>query len=454
MRTSPRTSSQRTPLTSRLFLATRFGHCAATPDRLRVAADLLVQLDMYEAANAVHTVAWATGDEQLLFAAASLCGNPAADDSLRRRLAQDLESHPEAQIRLYDAHHPATPEETLLYEQRWPGSRSDQDRYRLAPVTVLDTSFPPLDVMRVSLPLIEAGSTVRRLDPNTDIPNWFGPQTTVVCTPETRRRILARRSFPERQFVLGLDTSTDSKIAALLRRIVQALPDPAGLRLSVLREEFDKTWWEPEVYKLGVYETSEATCLTSASAATLHSLAKQEILHPHKYGRQTLWPFRDVVAVRTWRYMGTTAQKRVPRATIQPLADFAGAEKATDVGVTSGGRVLAKSDGSWVDVLTGDQVLPMNITQVDTAFQPFPLGSRQVPGLLRPSEHTTLHPTKLSGAPHLTGHRIPARALHELDQQGRQRLDYRGIPRTRGQTLSRRCPYRRQTRERALRCGS
>ena len=389
------------------------------PDRLRFAADLLVQLDMHEAANAVTTVAWVTGDTQLLFAAASLCGNSAADASLRTRLAQDLADHPEAQIRLYDTHHPATQGETLLYEQCWPGSRSVQNRYRLAPVTVLDTSFPPLDVMRVSLPLIEAGATVRRLDPNADIPNWFGPQTTVVCTPSTRRRIVAcAPSFPERQFILDLDASTDTKIAGLLRRIAQTLPDPSALHLSVLGEELDKTWWDPDVYELGVYETSEVSYLTSASASTLHSLAHQEILSPLKHGRQTLWRFKDVVAVRTWRYMCNKSRRRVKRATISALAGFAGAEDATNVGVTSSGRVLKEHDGRWVDVLTGAQVLPMDMTQVDDAFRPFPLGSRQVPGLLQPSDNSTLHPTKLVGAPHLTGHRITARALHELDQRG------------------------------------
>lgn len=389
------------------------------PDQLRFAADLLVELDMYEAASAVTRVAWETGDMQLLFAAASLCGNPAADAWLRRRLAQDLADHPEAQIRLYDTHRPSTPEESLLFEQCWPGSRAAEDRYRLPPVAVLDVSFPPLDLLRVSLPLIDAGATVRRLDPRAEIPNWFGAQSAVVCTPETRRQIVGRyRSFPEDRFIEGLDASTDTKIAALLRRITNALPGTRSLRLSALGDELDKTWWDPDVYELGAYETSEVACLTSASSSILYSLARQEILKPLRHGRQALWQFRDVVAVRTWRYLCSKSQRRVPRDTIGELAKFAGDADATNVGVTSNGDLLAERDGHWVNVSTNDRVLPINLTEVDEAFEPFPLGSRQVPGLLQPSEHTTLHPTKLSGAPRLVGHRITARALHELDQQG------------------------------------
>jgi len=386
------------------------------PDRLRFGAEVLVRFDMYTASARLVELALSMGDEELLLAAASLASNPGAPVSAS--LHDVVAGNVAANIRLYRDAPVTGATERMLLEQRWPGTRSVDGRLRLAPVVVLDVGLGPSNVLRLALAFVDAGATIRQLDPTKQIADWFGPQTAVVCVAGTRSRLLSMQpGIPERMIVASPPLATDADIARVVKRISQALPSEQPLRLGPSYSATEATIWEPEVYSLGVYETREAAFLTSAPTSTLYKLAREGLLHPRSRGVK-VFSFSDLVAVRTWRYLKSQARGKVSSSVIPALARFAGDPEAVRVGAASSGHVFVDRGDGWVDVESGEQLLNLQITDLDDAFRPFALGGRQAPDLLHASQNTLLHPAVLHGVPHLRAHRVSAKALAQLDDRG------------------------------------
>ena len=160
---------------------------------------------------------------------------------------------------------------------------------------------------------------VRRLQPHAPIPDWFGPQTVVICTPATARRIRSHaRGFDPRRILEGFDTTGHSAMAKLLRRVNDALPEGSRLRLGRVSDHLRTTVLDPEVYTLGVYRQREASYLTSASVRILTRLADKGLLEPQKPRHSTskrftrYWRFSDLVAVRTWQFLKRTLREAHP----------------------------------------------------------------------------------------------------------------------------------------------
>ena len=363
-------------------------------------------------------VALGVSDRELILSAAALCGNPGVDHSVRARVSEAVGDDRVARIHFDDSVVPDSPDEKLLYWQCWPGLRPGRES-PLAPVVVLDTSLDAAATLRLAARLADAGASARRLVLGPALPNWFGPQTVVVCGAPMRLGIRGEfPDFPLSNFVVAPRIETDQDQARLLRQLNAELPSGSGLRLDVLAEELPTNLWNPEVFGLGVYETREAAFLTSASTNMFYRLAKAELLRPRHFGRVAIWGFRDLVAVRTWRFFQTQSARRVSRRVVPTLANFAGDRDATSIGVTTDGRVLAQRGHRWVDIENDQQILEgLEIADIDESFQSFEIGGRHVPGLLQTSENTRLNPAVLHGAPHLKGHRITARALAQLDER-------------------------------------
>ena len=87
------------------------------PERLRFAAHLAVNFDLFEAAPILVELAWSLDDRDLKLGAARLCGNPAVDADLRHHVAERLVDDPFGQIRLDPSYMPKTTDEQLLYKQ-------------------------------------------------------------------------------------------------------------------------------------------------------------------------------------------------------------------------------------------------------------------------------------------------------------------------------------------------
>ena len=389
-------------------------------DKLRFATEILVRFDMFEAAETLIALALDVGDYEVLLSAAALGGNPWVSSSLRKQLSQEFYDDHKVQIRLYDDLMPSNEADLLLYEQRWPGARSAGGNSRLAPVAVLDKALPAKTVLNLAVKLVEAGAVVRQLGIGDSLPNWFGPQTVVICQPPTRSRILSKQPrFPERRIIVNPRLENERDHVLLLRQFNSALSGPSRLRLMTSENDPTSMLWDPDVYKLGVYKTGEAAFLTSAPKSSLYNLAKRDYLRPRHAGA-AVWAFRDLVAVRTWRYLKAQSTRPVKMDVVTKLAEFAGDRKAVRVGATSSGNVLVDQGNGWVDIQTGEQILDIPITSIDDTFRPFELGGQKAPDLLHASENTRLHPAILHGVPHLKGHRIPARALAKLADRGGQ----------------------------------
>ena len=387
------------------------------PERLRFAAEITVRLDLFEAAPTVAELAESTHDTDLLLAAASLCGNPAVDQSLRKRVTDMVGPDRTGLIRVDPLTVPATAEEKYLYWQSWPGARTDDISYPLSPVVVLDRGFDPLDSLRLAVSLDQAGTMVRRLAPDSEVPMWFGSQTVLVCRPRTRTRVLsAYPGFPESQIIPESLPKDDRQLGVLLRRIDAALSGPQKLRFSKFPVEVTSNLWDPDVFAAGVYATKEVAFLSGATRWSLDRLRKRELLTPLSAGT-IRWTFRDLVAFRTWAYLRSLSPRRVSSDVVPALARFTGDERAIKLGVTSEGTVLVDQGDGWSNVETGQRPLDIPITDIDDVFQPFSYGGGRTLALPNASPNTTLHPSVLHGTPHLKGHRISAKGLAGLDRR-------------------------------------
>ncbi len=396
-------------------------------DRLRFTASAIVQLDMAEAAQHLVEIALETQDRDLMLSAAAICGNPAVSSKLRSAMERALDGDRLALMRLRPDQTPDTADETLLYQQLWPGARRDQEPSRLPPVVVLDTDLGARAVLLAGLHTIKCGGVVRQLNPRAAVPEWFGPATVLVCTQATLTAVSSRLG-DFRHVVADPRIATSADALRLVRHINALLPPSLKLRFPSMEAQEASEVWAPDVYHLGAYKTTEACYLTSAPASALRTLVRNDLLSPRRIGRREspVWSFRDIVGVRTWRRMMRDANRRIPPRVVEPLVKFTGSEDAVSVGVTADGRVWSKQNGTngdnpWVDVITNEQMMNISteeLTTLDDVFRPFELGGNHAPPLLQPSEHTRLYPATLNGQPYLDGHRIPARALAELDTRG------------------------------------
>ena len=385
------------------------------PERLRFAAHLAVRFDLYEAAADLAEIAMAEGDRDLKLAAAMLCGNPAVEAPVRRRMAEAVADDPAGRIRLDRSTVPGTEDEGRLYSQCWPGVRTESSLFPQTPVAVLDWGFPSDAALRFAVHLDRAGASVRRLSPGAEIPHWFGAQTVLVCQAPTRSRVLSiYPGFPERQILVEGMPTNSRETDRLLRQVNNALAGPHRLALAALGPEVEHAVWAPDVYTAGVYSTRDAAFLAGTTSSSLNRLRAKGVLHPREAG-VLLWTFRDVVAVRTWVYLQSRSQRLISSKVVGELARFPGDSNAVRLGATSEGKVLVDEGDGWDEMVSGQRVMGIPITDIDDVFRPFEYGGGTALDLLQASRNTKLHPTVLNGTPHLDGHRISAKALAGVD---------------------------------------
>lgn len=390
-------------------------------ERLLFASEIAGRLDYFETASAMGDLAIDLGDRRLLLEAATLAGNPGVEPAVRARVAGAVGTGAAGRIRIDPDTVPASVDEERLHLQCWPGARRRDHGFALAPVAVLDCGLDALAALRLSVRLDAAGASVRRLAPDVEVPLWFGPESVLVCRPATRSRVLSKfPRFSEGRILIEELLCDNQGMESLLRRINASLGTSLRLRLSALGHNIERAVWDPEVFTAGVYPTREAALLAGASTSSLNHLHKRRLLVPREFRRGRCWNFRDVVAVRTWRYLKSQTPGRVSSNVVTSLAQFAGDPEAVQLGVTSEGGVMVNRGDGWVNVQTGQSALGMEITDIDGVFRPFKYGGGTVIGLLQASANTRLRPNVLNGTPHLNGHRISAKALASVDADHRR----------------------------------
>ena len=401
-------------------------------ERLRFAAEIAARLDFFEAAGAVCDLALGLEDRALLLKAASLCGNPAADSEVRARVSEAVGDDPAGRIRLDPSTVPATAEEVRLFRQCWPGAGERDDQHGVMAMAVLDTSADAAALLRLAVRLDEAGSSVRRLVSTAEIVPWFGPHTVLVCGHPARSRVLSRYPrFSEYRMIVEDFPIGDRGVAQLLTKVNNLLPGTHRLNLHSASADVQTVVWDPNVFAAGAYVTKEAAFLAGTTSSSLNYLRKRGLLTPRS-SAGCYWTFRDVVAVRAWTYLKSTSPRRVSSQVVTSLTHFAGDSTAAQLGVTSSGNVLVDQGTGWVDVRSGDRPLEFDITNVDDVFRPFTYGGRETLDLLQASANTRLNPTVLHGTPHLSGHRISAKALASVDRHGERRVIEAAYPELEG----------------------
>ena len=390
-------------------------------ERLRFAAEIAARFDLFEAAAAAFDLAVTLDDQHLMHSAADLSANPAVSSSLKQRILDRCGDDRPIRIRLDASVVPRGSDEERLYDLCWPGNRVDLPRFPLPPVVVLDTSLRADLLLRHAVWLDRAGATVRRLDPEAEVPFWFGAETALVCCSATRSQVRSRYpQLPEARIVVPQDDELPEDHAgeALLRRRLNA-----ALSGALRTHEPDDTrvlspeLWTPDVFRAGVYSTREAGFLAGTKESTLRDLRSRDLLQPSGNG-VLRWKFSDVVAVRTWAYLKARTPGHVSSSVVSSLAAFEGGRDVVQLGVTTDGSVMVDRGKGFEDVLTGQMALDLPVTDVDAAFRPFDIGGGKAPGLLHASPNSTLHPIVLNGTPHLTGKRIAAKDLAYLDRAG------------------------------------
>ena len=215
-------------------------------DRLKFAAETLVNFDMFEAAEALTNLAIDIGDSDILLSAASLCGHPGVSPSLKKRVSELHNDDCWMQIRIYDHITPSNEDERLLYEQCWPGARSADSPPYLPPVVILDTSLEPKISLNLTVRLVNAGSVVRRIGTDHTMPNWFGPHTVLICNPPLHTRISSKYpKFLGRQVIVDPRLENERDYTLLLKQINAILPNKARLRVATTETATHSSLWDP-----------------------------------------------------------------------------------------------------------------------------------------------------------------------------------------------------------------
>lgn len=405
-------------------------------DRLRFAAEIATRLDLFEAAGTVFGLAVDLDDHQLMLSAADLSANSAVTSSLRQRVLDRAGDDRPTRIRLDPTVVPRGADEERLYDLCWPGNRMGPPRFPLPPVVVLDTSLRPDLLLGQAVQLDRAGATVRRLDPEAEVPFWFGSETALVCRSDTRRRVRGRYpQLDETQIIVPDDDELPEDRAgraSLLRRLNTALPASLRAHEPADDQTLALDLWTPDVFHAGVYSTREAGFLAGTTASAMGYLKSRDLLQPSGSG-VLRWKFSDVVAVRTWAYLKARTPGRVSSKVVGSLAAFEGGRDVVKLGVTADGSVMVDRGKGFEDVLTGQMALDLPVTDVDAAFQPFDIGGGRAPGLPHASPNSTLNPVVLNGTPHLTGWRIAAKDLASVYRAGGNRAILAAYPELEGE---------------------
>lgn len=414
---------------------------APDEERLRLVTDMCVTFDLYEVVPYLLELLGIGKDGPVALAAAALAPHPGVPRGTMARVAgapaaTDLSG---ARRRAFDLRlDPTAPAESdldhLLRVQRWPGV--DESRYRRAPIAPLvavgEEGIPAVTRWRLLLALHERGAAVRRIPARweqTPAVGWLASSTPVIATSSKVLDELrgAGQDVTGGQLVL-FDTQVPEE-----RSIRRALEDVsallAGRGLNTLHRVEEPRVATPSVdvlhesvFRLGTYTAAEMAYLSGGSSSSVYRWARRlDELQPRDIQSNYYWRFDQLVGLRAYRYLQSYAEGRIPPDVIRDLVRLSGRPEGMEVVVTRSGTItVVESDEQMYDLRSQQGVIP-DVVRVTDTFGPFPLGGRRpVPGLLKPSERTTVHPRVLGGTPSIRARRISCRSLVRLaDAHGR-----------------------------------
>jgi len=394
---------------------------AGERERLRVALDLVVRLDLYEAANGLDTLVW-RGHPEAVLAAAALAPHPGVGAEFRELVgahAADMTEPWERDLfltRLNPEHRPERESARADRQVRWfDNVKPTESPYPLA----LEPAMKGLnagDQLRLAADLSGSGVVVRRLPPENSVPilpGWL-PAWAPTVGPIHRDRIRP----PAR-----LDSIARQRV---VREVLAVFPRRQPLHQAARRVPSAGAIIDTiEAFDDGALPRPETAFLSGWRGRRLDAWKKYEALRPIEFHGIYHWRFSQVVAFRAAAYLHERAGKRRDLGkTAAHLVEIVRNERQVPVGITSDGRVMVNRDGDLEDVATGVRASEEIISMTDVVYEPFTLGGNEVPRLLRPSQYTAVDPAIVAGLPCLAGTRISANAARSaLDTARRSGAD-------------------------------
>ncbi len=398
---------------------------SSEPELARIALDMAVQLDLFEAASGAVELARRLPTGWASLAVASLLTNPAVDDgvaqvagSLFRASALDAPVMRGIALRLRADVQPTSDLEALAVAQSWPGLATHEQLKRVAPIVYVDESGATRkDALLLCLHLVARGASVRR------IPDQWGRNPAPEWFASTQPLVAWNRSALGRVRALGINVTAekvvlaDSPLRALtLTRVLAGVNSglPTGQTLRRLHLEGAAPEGHPlapEALTQGAYDVAEMAYLATTRRRSVYEYAKMG-LDPLP-GDVHRWSFGQLVSVRIYQYLRHWAGRvdAAPNVIVKGLQSLAGQPTATRVGITSDGSIFVDPDGEgYVNLISGQQPFAP-VVELDAIFQPFSVGGGRIPALFEPSRATHVHPSRSFGTPVVVGTRIPARAL-------------------------------------------
>jgi uncharacterized protein (DUF433 family) len=178
----------------------------------------------------------------------------------------------------------------------------------------------------------------------------------------------------------------------------------------------------------GAYTTERAAALAGVPKSTAYYWARKGHLLPSVSQKPLLWSYTDLLALRTiyWlrspksafeRDVPATSMPKVRRALRQlkdlDLGLFAGGRST--IAVTLAGEVVINAEAMPLLLVDG-QYLERNLVDIVGPFEG--LEGTRGPDLLWPRPTVQILPGKISGAPHVTGTRVPTQSISALADRG------------------------------------
>jgi uncharacterized protein (DUF433 family) len=179
----------------------------------------------------------------------------------------------------------------------------------------------------------------------------------------------------------------------------------------------------------GAYTADRAAALSGVPKSTLYDWARKGHLCPEVSLKPHLWSYKDLLALRTiyWlrqpkkafeRDIRPTSMRKVQRALKQirelSLDLFDSAERPI-VAVTLNGDIVLDKEALPLQLVEG-QYLDRELIDIVGPFEG--LEGTHGPSLTHPRSNVRIAPGKISGAPHITGTRLPTQSIYTLKQRG------------------------------------
>lgn len=178
----------------------------------------------------------------------------------------------------------------------------------------------------------------------------------------------------------------------------------------------------------GAYMTERAAALSGVPKSTTYYWARKGYLLPSVSQKPLLWSYTDLLALRTiyWlrqpksafeRDVPPTSMPKVRRA-LRQLRDLdldLFAEGQSTLAITLAGEIVINADAVPLQLIDG-QYLERNLVNILGPFDG--LEGTKGPDLLWPRPTVQILPGKISGAPHISGTRVPTQSIYALAGRG------------------------------------